>query len=127
MITNEVDQITLECLINQELYSKILSKESKNIDEIYINNKKKYKKEISQIFKNLYKNTSSNSMPTNITDSHTEFIKSCISYLKLLDKNMSKNINNNDDNMQDHDINYIRTINLTNINTLDDFVKKPDT
>jgi len=103
---NEIDNMTLQCLTNKNQYDMLLKRNSTNIDNTYLSDKRFYKKRILDLTKKCFKN--------DVDDNHVKstfesYIRTCINYLKFSDK---KDLyqeqyddivsgNNNDDNITD--------------------------
>jgi len=80
---NEIDNMTLQCLTNKNQYDMLLKRNSTNIDNTYLSDKRFYKKRILDLTKKCFKNE--------VDDNHVKstfesYIRTCINYLKFSDK-----------------------------------------
>ena len=80
---NELDNITLNCFANKIQYDSIMKKNDHCNDNNLINDKKFYKKRILDLTKKLFRNEVED---TQLANCFNSYIKSCIIYLKFLDK-----------------------------------------
>jgi hypothetical protein len=81
-----INQITLECLINKEIYKKYLT--SNNVNTI-INNKKDrkfYRKRILQLTRDILLNDPSVQMTNDIKFVFENYVNHCIQYFKMVDR-----------------------------------------
>jgi hypothetical protein len=81
-----INQITLECLINKEIYKKYLA--SNNATAV-INNKKDrkfYRKRILQLTRDILLNDNSAQITNDITFVFESYVNLCIQYFKMVDK-----------------------------------------
>ena len=80
---NELDNITLNCFANKIQYDSIMKKNEHCNDNNLINDKKFYKKRILDLTKKLFRNEIEDAQ---LATCFNNYIKSCIIYLKFLDK-----------------------------------------
>lgn len=81
-----INQITLECLINKEIYKKYLASNNANA----VNNNKKdrkfYRKRILQLTRDILLNDNSEQITNDITFVFENYVNLCIQYFKMIDK-----------------------------------------
>ncbi len=144
MSENIINQITLDCLLNKELYQKhVKSSICKNIDK---KDKKFYRKRVYNLTKELLltkdKEFNSNLLP-DVKRAFDNYVNTCIHYFKIIDNNdilqedykeyqkmdqildingSEEIIIDNTATKEDADKMMMRSINITN-NSLDKFVK----
>lgn len=80
---NEIDNITLSYFANKSQYTSILKKTEENNDKKFINDKKFYKKRVLDMTKRLFREEETN---TQLIGFFNTYVKSCVNYLKFLDK-----------------------------------------
>ena len=80
---NEIDNITLNCFANKQQYEHIMKKNDFHNDKTFLSDQKFYKKRIIDLTKKLFRNDVDDLHLHNNFDNYT---KSCINYLKFLDK-----------------------------------------
>ena len=80
---NELDNITLNCFANKIQYDSIMKKNEHCNDNNLMNDKKFYKKRILDLTKKLFRNEIEDAQ---LATCFNNYIKSCIIYLKFLDK-----------------------------------------
>lgn len=80
---NELDNITLNCFANKIQYNNIIKNNEHCNDNIFMNDRKFYKKRILDLTKKLFRNEVEDAQ---LTTCFNSYIKSCIVYLKFLDK-----------------------------------------
>jgi len=80
---NEIDNITLSYFANKSQYISILKKTEENNDKKFINDKRFYKKRVLDLTKRLFREEETN---TQLIGFFNTYVKSCINYLKFLDK-----------------------------------------
>jgi len=82
-----VHQITLDCLINKEIYIKMQKQSSAN--NTNKKDKKFYRKRILNLTRELLlkKECSYNEINPDIKNSFDTFVKTCVHYFKIIDKN----------------------------------------
>ena len=80
---NEIDNITLSYFANKSQYTSILKKTEENNDKKFINDKKFYKKRVLDMTKRLFREEEPN---TQLIGFFNTYVKSCVNYLKFLDK-----------------------------------------
>jgi len=146
MSNNFVNQVTLDCLLNKELYNKhIQNKRAKSLNNHDI---RFYRKRIYNLFKELL--VSKEEPPDLLPDvklNYDNFLYSCINYFRTIDNNdliqsEYKDINNSYDildniphdntnfireNSDDADKLLMRSIKIQGESTLDKYVKKTST
>jgi hypothetical protein len=146
MSNNFVNQVTLDCLLNKELYNKhIQNKRAKSLSNQHV---RFYRKRIYNLFKELL--VSKEEPPDLLPDvklNYDNFLYSCINYFRTIDNNdliqsEYKDINNSYailDNIPHDDTNIIRensddadkllmrSIKINSDSTLDKYVKKTST
>ena len=137
--TRIINQITLDCLLNKEQYSKYLNS---NMNKTLHSNKKDrkfYKKRILQLTKDLLSSETDATM--DIMYAFDNFTRTCISYFKMMDKTDilqtdysdfivpdMGTINPEDTTLtfEDTSMSFMRTVKVDNI-TMDKFVKRTST
>ena len=80
-----VNQITLDCLLNKEMYSKHLK--SKKIKEINKEERKFYRKRTYNLFKEIISGKSPKDLAPDVKYTYDNFVNSAIQYFKTVDKN----------------------------------------
>ncbi len=80
---NEIDNITLSYFANKSQYTSILKKTEENNDKKFINDKRFYKKRVLDLTKRLFREEEPN---TQLIGFFNTYVKSCVNYLKFLDK-----------------------------------------
>jgi hypothetical protein len=81
-----INQITLECLMNKEIYKKYLTSNSANM---IINNKKDrkfYRKRILQLTRDILLNDPSVKITNDIQFVFENYVNHCIQYFKMVDR-----------------------------------------
>jgi hypothetical protein len=100
-----VHQITVDCLINKEVYLKM--QKSNLVHSINKKEKKFYRKRVLNLTRELLlkKDTSYNEINPDIKNSFDNFVKTCIHYFKIIDKNdiIQEEYNHFDDDQDDND------------------------
>jgi len=100
-----VHQITVDCLINKEVYLKM--QKSSLVHSINKKEKKFYRKRVLNLTRELLlkKDTSYNEINPDIKNSFDNFVKTCIHYFKIVDKNdiIQEEYNHFDDDHDDND------------------------
>jgi len=134
-----VNQITLDCLLNKELYhNQIKNKKSKS-KQINKEERNFYRKRIFNLFKEMINNNSPQELPQDVKYAYDNFIESTIHYFKTIDNNdiiqsEYKDITNV--SLQDTSSNTIDVINADKLMmrsikvddfTLDKYVKRKNT
>jgi hypothetical protein len=84
MSANIVDQITLECLMNKELYSKLTANKKQNQDNKAA--RKVYKKRLIELTKNLLSNEKPDNLMPDVEYAFDNYVKTCIRYFKIIDE-----------------------------------------
>ena len=134
-----VNQITLDCLLNKDLYhTQIKNKKTKQINK---EERKFYRKRIFNLFKEMINNNSPEELPQDVKYTYDNFIETAIHYFKTIDNNdiiqsEYKDIMNHSESLQDTSSNIIDVINADklmmrsikiNDSTLDKYVKIKNT
>jgi len=83
---SEIDNITLNYFINKAQYDNIFKKNEDFTDKQYKSDAKFYKKRILDLTKRLFRTSEEDVVDVQLNKSFTSYIKSCINYLKFLDK-----------------------------------------
>jgi len=104
-----INQITLECLLNKEMYKKCLR--NKNAKKINKEEFKFYKKRIFNLFKELLNDKPPNDLLLDVKYSYDIFITQIINYFKTIDSN---DITQSE--YKDLDSDLISDLNLSNVN-----------
>lgn len=78
-----VDQVTLDLLLNKQMYTDHV--ENKKISQINKEERKFYKKRIFQLFKDIITNSEPDELPFDVKYTYNNFINACIHYLKTKD------------------------------------------
>lgn len=141
-----VNQVTLDCLLNKEMFGKhIKNQKSKSINK---QDRKFYKKRIFSLFKEIITGNEPSGLLPDVKYSYDNFINSCIHYFKAIDNNdliqaeydnmefknenntiIEETITNNNNNFSQNteaDKILMRSIKI-DIPTLDKYVKKTST
>lgn len=84
MSANIVDQITLECLMNKELYSKLTANKKQNQDNKVA--RKVYKKRLIELTKDLLSNEKPDNLMPDVEYAFDNYVKTCIRYFKIIDE-----------------------------------------
>lgn len=84
MSANIVDQITLECLMNKELYSKLTANKKQNQDNKVA--RKVYKKRLIELTKDLLSNEKPDNLMPDVEYAFDNYVKTCIRYFKITDE-----------------------------------------
>jgi len=115
-----VHQITVDCLINKEVYLKM--QKSSLMHSINKKDKKFYRKRVLNLTRELLlkKDTSYNEINPDIKNSFDNFVKTCIHYFKIIDKNdiIQEEYNHFDDDGDNE--NCTDTTNLNDYNSEND-------
>ena len=80
---NEIDNITLSYFANKSQFHSVLKKSEIFNDKRFINDKKFYKKRIVDLTKRLFREEEED---TQLSHFFNIYVKSCVNYLKFLDK-----------------------------------------
>lgn len=86
IVMNEIDSMTLSYFANKSQYDSILKKAEYGTDKQYKNDIKFYKKRILDLTKRLFRNDEEQIQDTHVNKCFTSYVKSCVTYLKFLDK-----------------------------------------
>jgi len=117
MYEDLVHQITVDCLINKEVYLKM--QKSNLIHSVNKKEKKFYRKRVLNLTRELLlkKDTSYNEINPDIKNSFDNFVKTCIHYFKTIDRNdiIQEDFKNFDDD-DDHDNDNEKCTDTTNSN-----------
>lgn len=84
MSSGIVDQITLECLMNKETYTKLMS--HKTIVEERTKDRKFYRKRISNLTKELLAGEAPENLLPDVTFAFDNYVKTCINFFKIIDE-----------------------------------------
>ena len=104
-----VDQVTLDCLLNKEMFNKhIKNQKAKSINK---EERKFYKKRIYNLFKELITKEEPEDLLPDVKYAYDNFINSCINYFKTID--------NNDLNQEEYK-NLYEEPDISNISELND-------
>ena len=104
---SDIDNITLSCFANKSQYDTILKKNEYENSKQYNSDAKFYKKRILDLTKKLFRNGDEHIIDAHLDKCFISYIKSCINYLKFLDKSdiiqkkYETEMNLNDDNNND--------------------------
>tara|TARA_B100000965_G_C19247104_1_gene607011 strand:+ start:56 stop:688 length:633 start_codon:yes stop_codon:yes gene_type:complete len=104
---SDIDNITLSCFANKSQYDTILKKNEYENSKQYNSDAKFYKKRILDLTKKLFRNGDEHIIDAQLNKCFISYIKSCINYLKFLDKSdiiqkkYENEMNLNDDNNND--------------------------
>ena len=108
MYEDLIHQITVDCLINKEVYLKM--QKSNLIHSVNKKEKKFYRKRVLNLTRELLlkKDTSYNEINPDIKNSFDNFVKTCIHYFKTIDRNDIiqedfKNFDDDDDDDNDNE------------------------
>ena len=133
-----INQITLDCLLNKEQYSKYLNNTMNKTLHSNKKDRKFYKKRILQLTKDLLSSETDATM--DIMYAFDNFTRTCISYFKMMDKTDILQTDYSDFNIitntvppedttltfEDTSMSFMRTVKVDNI-TMDKFVKRTST
>jgi hypothetical protein len=86
IVMNEIDNITLNFFANKSQYDSILKKTECGSNKQYNSDVKFYKKRILDLTKRLFRSDEDNVVDAQLNKCFTSYVKSCINYLKFLDK-----------------------------------------
>ena len=86
IVMNEIDSMTLSYFANKSQYDSIIKKAEYGTDKQYKNDIKFYKKRILDLTKRLFRNGEEQIQDTHVNKCFTSYVKSCVTYLKFLDK-----------------------------------------
>ena len=86
IVMNEIDSMTLSYFANKSQYDSILKKAEYGTDKQCKNDIKFYKKRILDLTKRLFRNDEEQIQDTHVNKCFTSYVKSCVTYLKFLDK-----------------------------------------
>lgn len=84
MSANIVDQITLECLMNKELYSKLNANKKQSQDNKVA--RKIYKKRLIELTKDLLSNEKPDNLMPDVEYAFDNYVKTCVRYFKIIDE-----------------------------------------
>jgi hypothetical protein len=85
--TRIINQITLDCLLNKEQYTKYFNNTMQRTSESNKRDRKFYKRRILQITKDMLADTGTQCViPSDMLFAFDKFTKKCISYFKMIDK-----------------------------------------
>jgi len=80
-----VNQITLDCLLNKEMYTDHV--QHKKNAQINKEDRKLYKKRIFNLFKEIINDSEPEDLPMDIKYTYSNFLMSCIKHFKIKDNN----------------------------------------
>ena len=83
MTQSFVDQVTLDLLLNKQMYTNHVEKKKKL--QINKEERKLYKKRIFQLFKDIITGEEPDELPMDVKYTYNNFVNSCIHYLKTKD------------------------------------------
>tara|TARA_B110000902_G_C14228201_1_gene557850 strand:+ start:15 stop:725 length:711 start_codon:yes stop_codon:yes gene_type:complete len=86
IVMSDIDAITLNYFANKSQYNSILKKTEIGSDKQYKNDIKFYKKRILDLTKRLFRSDEEQLGDIHVNKSFTTYVKSCVNYLKFLDK-----------------------------------------
>ena len=86
IVMNDIDSMTLSYFANKSQYDNILKKAEYGTDKQYKNDIKFYKKRILDLTKRLFRNGEEQIQDTHVNKCFNSYVKSCVTYLKFLDK-----------------------------------------
>ena len=116
IVMNEIDSMTLSYFANKSQYDSILKKAEYGTDKQYKNDIKFYKKRILDLTKRLFRNGEEQIHDIHVNKCFTSYVKSCVTYLKFLDKSdiiqkryeeeneLENDMDNGEDNGESKDI-----------------------
>ena len=90
IVMSDIDAITLNYFANKSQYNSILKKTEIGSDKQYKNDIKFYKKRILDLTKRLFRSDEEQLGDIHVNKSFTTYVKSCVNYLKFLDKSEKK-------------------------------------
>jgi len=132
-----INQITLDCLLNKEQYSKYLNSTMNKTLNSNKRDRKFYKKRILQLTKDLLSSETGEDATMDIMYAFDNFTRTCISYFKMMDKTDILQTDYTDFitkeppevttlTFEDTSMSFMRTVKVDNI-TMDKFVKRTST
>jgi hypothetical protein len=86
IVMNDIDSMTLSYFANKVQYDSVLKKTECISDKQYKSDTKFYKKRILDLTKRLFRNGEEQIQDTHVNKCFTSYVKSCVTYLKFLDK-----------------------------------------
>ena len=84
MSANIVDQITLECLMNKDLYNKLTANKKQSQDNKAA--RKVYKKRLLTLTKDLLSNEIPDNLMPDVEYAFDNYVKTCVRYFKIIDE-----------------------------------------
>ena len=84
MSANIVDQITLECLMNKDLYNKLTANKKQSQDNKTA--RKVYKKRLIDLTKELLSNEKPDNLMPDVEYAFDNYVKTCVRYFKIIDE-----------------------------------------
>ena len=136
-----INQITLDCLLNKEQYSKYLNSSVHKTAESSKRDRKFYKRRILQITKDMLSAIDTMDTTSDMMFAFDNFSKTCISYFKMMDKTDILQTDYNDDvdetekealeppppmSLEEEAKSLLRNVKINTI-TMDQFVKRTST
>jgi hypothetical protein len=136
-----INQITLDCLLNKDQYSKYLNSAVHKTVESSKRDRKFYKRRILQITKDMLSAIDTMDTTTDMMFAFDNFSKTCISYFKMMDKTDILQTDYNDDvdetekevleppppmSLEEEAKSLLRNVKINTI-TMDQFVKRTST
>lgn len=110
-----VNQVTLDCLLNKEMYSSHLR--SKKIQEQNKEEKKFYRKRSYNLFKEIISGSSPENLPPDVKYAYDNFINSTIHYFKTIDSNDIIQLEYKDIDISQHKCEHISLDSSANLET----------
>lgn len=110
-----VDQVTLDLLLNKQMYTDHV--ENKKKSQINKEERKFYKKRIFQLFKDIITNSKPQELPMDVKYTYNNFVNACIQYFKIKDnhdiiqseyKDFIFSVSETEDQIIDESINQIK-------------------
>ena len=135
-----INQVTLDCLVNKEMYNNHIK--SKKNNQINKEERKFYRKRTFNLFKEIINGTSPEDLLPDITYAYENFVNATIQYFKTIDntdiiqseykdinftlEDCSSNIIDCSTNVYNADLLLLRSIKM-DVNTLDKYVTRTKT
>jgi hypothetical protein len=137
-----VNQVTLDCLLNKEMFSKHVK--NQKIKSLNKQERKFYKKRIFNLFKEILTGNQPNDLLPDVKYAYENFVNSCVNFFKTIDNNdlnqeeykeLQNNNHESNEHLESHNIFskndeadklLMRSIKIDN-HSLDKYVKRKST
>ena len=120
-----VNRITLECLLNKEMYSSQIIPKKKE-SSLSKEEKKKYRKRVYKLLRDMLEGSPPDDLFLDVKSTCDTFVGSAINYFKVIDKSVilqaeHNDMSNNDMNNNDMNNNDISNNTVCSINDVSDY------